>query len=444
MSARELYLGIDVGTQGTKALLWDAEKDEVVARASRPYGLIQGLPPGHAEQDPRTWLEAATESVQELGSAVDLAREVQGLGVSGQQHGAVLLMADFDIARDAKLWCDTSTAEEAEALSSELGRKIPTGFTAPKLRWTATREPEVWKRTAHVVLPHDFMNACLAHDLFTEAGDASGTGYFDPLTGEYDELALEVVAPGLAERVPRLVSCAEVAGEVQPRPAEQFGLRAGTPISAGGGDNMMSAIGSGTTRAGVVTCSLGTSATIFAFSETPVIDPEGLIAPFRASSLGVSGEPGHLPLLCTMNCTEPLEEICALTGKGHDELTALAEDVPAGCGGVDFVPFLVGERVPDLPNARGTISGLGLGSLRPGVLYRAALEGVSNNLGAGLDRMRAAGVVPEEIRLVGGAAKNGLWRRILGDVFGVPIVPMDEPESAALGAAKQACKAVRG
>ena len=209
---------------------------------------------------------------------------------------------------------------------------------------------------------------------------------------------------------------------------------------------MMSAIGSGTTKPGVVTCSLGTSATIFAFSDTPVMDPDGLIAPFRASSLAENGEPGHLPLLCTMNCTEPLEEICALTGKGHGELTALAEDVPAGCGGrgVEFVPFLVGERVPDLPNARGSISGLGLGSLRPGVLYRAALEGVSNNLAAGLDRMRAAGVVPEEIRLVGGAARNRLWQRILGEVFRVPIVRMDEPESAALGAAKQACTAVRG
>ena len=235
MSARDLYLGIDVGTQGTKALLWDAEKDEVVARASRSYGLIQGLPPGHAEQDPRTWLDAATEAVRELGTSVDLPKEVQGLGVSGQQHGAVLLTANYDVARNAKLWCDTSTAEEAEELSRELGRKIPAGFTAPKLRWTATHEPGVWERTTHVILPHDFLNASLAHDLFTEAGDASGTGYFDPITGTYDQLALEIVAPGLGERVPRLVSCAEVAGEVQARPAERFGLRAGTPISAGGG-----------------------------------------------------------------------------------------------------------------------------------------------------------------------------------------------------------------
>lgn len=442
---RELYLGIDVGTQGTKALLYNAEDGEVVARATRTYGLIEGLPPGHAEQHPATWLDAAAGAVQDLKANADLEREVKGVGVSGQQHGAVLIGADYGIARSAKLWCDTSTAEEAETLSAALGRKIPAGFTAPKLRYVANREPSVWEKTAHVVLPHDFLNACLVHDFFTEAGDASGTGYFDPSTGEYDPRAVEATAPDLAAKLPRLVPCDAVAGEIVPTSAERFGLAPGTPVSAGGGDNMMSAIGSGATRPGVITCSLGTSGTIFGFTESHVACPDGAVAAFRASSALRSGEePGHLPLLCVMNCTGPLEEIRSLTGKTHDELTAAATAEPTGAGGALFVPYLAGERVPDLPHASGQLLGLRTGSLQPGTLYRAALEGVALNMAWGLERMRKVGLDPKEIRLVGGAARNPLWREVLSSAFNCDVVVLEETETAALGAAIQACAAVQG
>ncbi|MEM6671941.1 MAG: xylulokinase [Planctomycetota bacterium] len=435
---RELFLGIDVGTQSTKAVLVDVDAGEVVARASEAYGLIEGLPPGHAEQQPKTWLEAAAAVTKRVGRG----DEVRGVGVSGQQHGAVLLGEDFGVLRAAKLWCDTSAAEEAARLSERLGQPIPAGFTGPKLRYIADREPEIWQRTRHVLLPHDFLNACMAHELYTEVGDASGTGYLDPITGRYDEAAMEATAPGLAERVPRLVPCDAVAGEMVPRTAEQLGLRPGTPISAGSGDNMMSAIGAGATRAGVVVCSLGTSGTLFAFSDEPVLDPTGGVAAFRASSPRVgTSEAGHLPLLCVMNCTEPLEAICGLTGKDHDELTNAARK--ASMGDELFVPFLVGERVPNLPNATGTLTGLRLGSFDAGVLYRAALEGVSLNLAAGLDRMRSSGIAPTEVRLVGGAARNPVWQSLLATLFGVPVRVVAETETAAVGAALQAAAAVR-
>lgn len=440
--ARELFLGLDVGTQSTKALVFDPGTGQVVERSSVGYGLIEGLPAGHAEQHPMTWHDAVIESVGRLGCRA----EISGIGVSGQQHGAVLLGKTYDVVRAAKLWCDTSTAGEAARLTEQVGRAIPTGFTAPKLRYIADHEPEVWDRTAHAILPHDFINACLTHDLFTEVGDASGTGYLDPVTGEYDPSAVEATAPGLREKLPRLVPCDEVAGHLVPSTAESLGLRPGIPVSAGGGDNMMSAIGSGAIEKGVVTCSLGTSGTIFAFTDAPCLDPGGLIAPFRASSPlpGDRAGAGHLPLLCVMNCTEPLAGLCALTGKTHAELTEMARRVPIGCSGTTFVPFLAGERVPNLPGARGSITGLSLSSLEPGILYRAALEGVALNLAAGLGRMRDLGLSPSVIRLVGGAAKNALWPSILAGAFDCAVEVLEETETAALGAAIQAAASVRG
>ena len=434
----DLFLGVDVGTQSTKAVLVDVDTGEVVARAARAYDLLEGLPPGHAEQHPATWRDAVVGTIQEVGHG----DRVRGVGVSGQQHGAVLLGEGDEVLRPAKLWCDTSAAAEAAAISEELGRTVPAGFTAPKLRWSAEREPELWGRTRRVLLPHDHVNLFLTGEFFTEVGDASGTGYLDPATGDYDDAAVAAVAPGLGDRLPPLRPCAEPAGALSAEAAAALGLPPGTPVSAGGGDNMMSAIGAGATRPGVSVCSLGTSGTVFAFSDEPCVDPGGDIASFRASSAGAGGVAGHLPLLCVMNCTEPLEDLRALTGKGHDELTALAAD--AAMGEELLVPFFVGERVPNLPDATATLSGLRPGSLSAGVLYRAALEGVALNLAAGVERMGAIGPAPDEVRLVGGAARNPLWQGILATAFGVPVRVLEETETAAVGAALQAAAAVRG
>jgi xylulokinase len=367
----------------------------------------------------------------------DLPARAAGVGVSGQQHGLVVLDEARVVIRAAKLWNDTSTAAEAAELSAALGRRIPVGFTASKILWLKRHEEKNWRRVQHVLLPHDFLNERLTGQPVMEAGDASGTGFFDPVRRAFDEEVMTWIDPRLRELLPPLLAAGEPAGRLSPSGAALLGLRergVGLPVAAGGGDNMCSAIGSGATRPGVVTCSLGTSGTVFAYADRPVVDPEGLIAPF-CDSTG-----GWLPLLCIMNCTNVTEEVhAAFPYLSLDELTRAAERDPPGAGGLLWLPFLQGERVPDLPQATGTLLGLRAGALSPGRLFRAALEGVALNLGWGVERLAALGLRVEAVRLVGGGAQNQLWQQILADVFGVPVVRLAESESGALGAAIQAC-----
>jgi xylulokinase len=432
-----LFLGLDVGTQGTKGLVVDLDRQSVVARASRSYGLLPGLPSGAAEQWPETWMEAVRAVVREcLGRpGVDAAR-VQGLGVSGQQHGLVALDADERVIRPAKLWCDTSTWREAEELSARWGRALPVGYTASKILWLARHEPEGFARFCWVLLPHDYVNLRLTGRRTMEAGDASGTGFFDPVRRAFVEAEAAAIDPRLPAMLPGLLAPDEPAGELTRAAAEELGLRPGVLVSAGGGDNMLSAIGSGVVRAGRAALSLGTSATIFAYSAEPVIDPAGLIAPF-CDSTGA-----WLPLLCVMNATGvPAEVARAFSGDERtdwERWSEAAAHVPIGSQGLLFLPYLAGERVPALPSASGTLFGLCAGNLRPANLFRAALEGVALNLGWGLARMRALGVAPQSLRVVGGGAANALWCRILADALELVLEPLAEPESAALGAALQA------
>jgi xylulokinase len=434
-----LALGFDVGTQSTKGVLIDLDRARVIARASRSYGLIEGLPAGHAEQHPDTWWEALVAVQGELRAAASTSPDaIVALGVSGQQHGAVLLDGEKRVLRPAKLWCDTSSAEEAAELSRRFGRPVAVGFTASKLLWSQVHEPELWARVATVLLPHDEMNRRLTGRVAMEAGDASGTGLLDPRTRDWARDDCRALDPRLLEMLPAVLPSNCQMGELTSEAAAQLGLREGLPVAAGGGDNMMSAIGAGATRPGPVVMSLGTSGTVFARSETPVIDPSGAIASF-CDSAGA-----WLPLLCVMNCTGLTEEIRQSFGVEHEELARRARAVGPGSRGLRWLPFLSGERVPDLPEATGTLLGMRLGWLDPGLLYRAALEGVSLNLAAGVDRLRACGVAVEEVRLVGGGGRSQLWREILAACLGVPVVPLLEMESAALGAGLQAAWSAKG
>jgi xylulokinase len=433
-----IVLGIDLGTQGAKALVVDAASGRVLGRGAAPLA-VDAPRPGAAEQDPDAWIDAVTQAVRAALAApgIDPAA-IAAVGVSGQQHGCVALDASDRPVRAAKLWCDTECAEEAREFSARIGRPVPAGFTAPKLVWMQSHEPANFARVRRVLLPHDWVNLFLTGDAFTDAGDASGTGYFDAAARAYDRRAMDAIHPGLHDMVPPLVAPDAPGGALRPAAAQALGLRAGIPVAPGSGDNMMSALGAGAVDHGTLVVSLGTSGTLFGPSDRPVVDPAGIIAPF----CDATGR--WLPLLCTMNCTVVTEEVRACFGLPHDRLTQFAADEPIGAGGVTFLPYLHGERAPDWPHARGVVHGLGPGSMRPGTLYRAALEGATLALVYGASRLAALGLHARELRVVGGGSRNPLWRRILSDAFGAPLRFPAESESSALGAALQAAAVASG
>ena len=436
-----LYVGIDSGTQSVKAIALDLDTGRVVAEARAPHRMIGGLPPGHMEQHPEEWVAAMDAAILDVASRVDGSR-VRAIGVSGQQHGFVPLDEKGAVIRPAKLWCDTSTAAECAILTRRLGgaaaviRKtglpfLP-GYTAPKVLWLKRREPGNFRRLRHILLPHDYLNHHLTGAYFMECGDASGTGFLDVRRRRWSEAATEAVDGRVASCLPAVSASHEPCGVLRPGLAARYGFRAGTLVSAGGGDNMMGAIGTGNVAPGAVTASLGTSGTIYAYSRSPVIDPRGEIAAF-CSSTG-----GWLPLLCTMNVTGVTEQVRALFGWSVAELEQVAAGAPAGADGLTLLPFLDGERTPNLPKGTGVYFGLDRRTLSQGHLARAAIEGATFGMGYGLGRLRRLGMRPREIRLTGGGARSALWRQVAADIFGVPVVAMAQDESAAMGAALQA------
>ena len=426
-----LFLGLDTGTQSTKGLVVDVATGSVVARASSSHGDLPNRADGAAEQDPELWWNALCTVVRELVASGDFdPSQLCGLGISGQQHGFVPLDAEHRVIRPAKLWCDTQTAAEA----AELG--VATGFTASKVLWMKRHEPDNFARLAHVLLPHDWIDFRLTGERWMECGDASGTGWFDARARAFDPEAMAAIDAGLERFLPPLVGADEAPAVLLDAVADELGLPRGLPVAPGAGDNMASAIGSGAVRAGVCVMSLGTSGTVFTRTDSAVVDPEGLIAPF-CDSTG-----GWLPLLCTMNVTGVTDSIARALGRDLASLTEAAGEVPPGADGLLLLPHFVGERVPDLPHATGKLDGLNHANTTPGHLFRAALEGTSLNLAWGVRRLRALGIEPTLLRVVGGAAENALWCRILAGCIDAPVQRLEEPESAALGAALQAAHVV--
>jgi xylulokinase len=436
-----LYIGIDSGTQSVKAVVLDLDARKVIAEARAPHRLIAGLPVGHMEQHPREWVEALDAVIQEVAAKIDRAR-VRGIGVSGQQHGFVPLDAAGEPIRPAKLWCDTSTTAECALLTRKLGgpkaairqtgNLILPGFTAPKILWLKRHEPANFKRLRHVLLPHDYLNFHLTGNYFMEYGDASGTALMDVRRCVWSAPALAAIDRNLADWLPPLSDSSEAAGTLHPDRARQYGLSSDVVVSAGGGDNMMGAIGTGNVSPGTISASFGTSGTIYAHATKPVVDPQGEIAAF-CSSTG-----GWLPLLCTMNVTTVTEQVRTLFGLDHAGLEAAVAATPAGAQGLVLLPYFAGERTPNVPDGSGVLLGLNGTSMQRGPMARAAMEGATMGMNYGLRRLAQLGVKAKEIRLTGGGAKSAGWRQIMADVFGVPVVGMVEDEGAALGGALQA------
>lgn len=435
-----LVAGVDTSTQACKIVVRDAETGALVRSGRAPH-------PDGTEIDPEHWWTAFTAAAAQAGGLDDVA----AIAVGGQQHGMVCLDADGAVVRPALLWNDTRSAAAATELVRELGGaegpeagakvwaaeagagvwaeavgSVPVAaFTVTKLRWLAEHEPEHAARTAAVCLPHDWLtwrlNASSALDsLRTDRGDASGTGYFSPASGEY---RLDLIERALGH-VPAL--------PVVLGPSASAGLTpAGAHLGPGTGDNMAAALGVGA-GAGDVVVSIGTSGVVSAVSATPTADPTGIVAGF-ASATG-----DFLPLVCTLNAARVLDATARILDVDHDRLSTLALSAPAGSDGLVVVPYLEGERTPNKPDATGAVHGLTLASAGPAHLARATIEGLLCGLADGLDALVAQGVQVRRVILVGGGAKSAALRRIAPAVLGYPVAVPPPGEYVADGAARQA------
>ncbi|UTW12546.1 xylulokinase [Marinobacterium rhizophilum] len=439
-----MYLGIDCGTQGTKAVILDAEQGAICGEGYASHPLISEAN-GRREQQPDWWIEALEQAYRQAlaQSGID-SRAIRAIGVSGQQHGLVVLDAAGEVIRPAKLWCDTETApQNAELLErlggeqgsmDQLGLVLATGYTLSKLLWLKQHEPASFDRIAHILLPHDYINYWLTGQVAAEYGDASGTGYFNVRTRRWVPEVLALIAPDgrLETALPPLLEAHQAVGLVQPAITARLGLGNQVRVSSGGGDNMMGAIGTGNIADGIVTLSLGTSGTIYACTDRAPQQLHPQLAPFCSSS------GGWLPLICTQNLTGAANAVREMFGLDLAQFNAEAARAPIGAGGITLLPFFSGERVPALPEATGSLLGLNMQNLSAANLCRAVLEGTSFGLRYGLDLMRAAGMEVRQLRLIGGGANSALWRQMIADIMQAPVICPRIGEAAALGGAIQA------
>ncbi|MEQ7921974.1 xylulokinase [Xanthomonas sp. WHRI 1810A] len=439
-----MFLGIDCGTQGTKAIVLDAVNGKVLGEGSGAHHMISGAH-GRREQDVQEWLNAFESATAAALKAAGVSGEqILGIGVSGQQHGLVMIDDLGHVLRPAKLWCDTESAPENERLLAYLGGEagslerlgiaIAPGYTVSKLLWTKEQFPELFARIDKILLPHDFLNYWLTGRCCSEYGDASGTGYFNVRSREWDLDILNHIDPTgrLVNALPTLLEADQPVGTILPAIAERLGLNPAAIVSSGGGDNMMGALGTGNIAPGLITMSLGSSGTVYAYADEASVSDQPSVAAFCSSS------GGWLPLICTMNLTNATGAIRELLALDIGAFNQAVSAAPIGAQGVLMLPFLNGERVPALPHATGSILGLDSTNLSQANLCRAVVEGTTFGLRYGLDLLRDSGIKSANIRLIGGGAKSAVWRQIVADIMDTPVICTTGSEAAALGAAIQA------
>ena len=434
-----LVLGIDASTTATKAVLVD-EAGVVRGIGTAEYAF--SVPrPLWSEQEPRLWWDGTVAAIRAvLASTGTSGADVVAIGLTGQMHGAVLLDSAGDVLRPAILWNDQRTGAECDAIRRAVGpeRLIAitgndalTGFTAPKLVWVRDHEPDVWRRIAHVLLPKDYVRFRMTGDYAVDKADGAGTLLFDLAARDWSAEVLAALAIDPAW-MPRTWEGPEITGLVSAGAAELTGLRPGTPVVAGGGDQAANAVGVGAVVAGRMALSLGTSGVVFATTERPLFEPAGRVHAF------CHAVPGRWHMMSVMlsaaGSLRWLRDAVA-PDVSFGDLVAQAAEVPAGSGGLWFLPYLSGERSPHPdPLARGAFVGLTLAHDRRH-LTRAVLEGVAFGLRDGLDLMVAAGMpAPDQIRASGGGTASDLWRQILADVLDAEIATVNTTEGAAYGA----------
>lgn len=431
-----ILLGLDIGTTGARTIAVD-ERGVVVASASTEYPLATPQP-GWSEQDPEDWWRAACETLGSVAAQVE-GREIVGLGLTGQMHGATFLDAADVPIRPALLWNDQRTAAQCAAIAAAVGAErliaitgnpALTGFQSPKILWLRDAEPANYARVARVLLPKDFVRLRLTGEAATDASDAAGTLLLDVRRRDWSAEIL--AALGIPRRwLPTVYEGPQIAGRLLPEIAAELALPAGLPVAAGGGDNAAAAVGTGIVEAGPVSVSLGTSGVVFAHTDEFLADPSGRLHAFCHAV----PEKYHL-MAVTLAAGGALRWWRdLLSSADYTRLTAEAAAVPPGADGLLFLPYLSGERTPHLdPAARGSFVGLTARHTRAH-LTRAVMEGVVFSLHDGFTLIRELGVPIGEVRATGGGARSALWRQILADTLDLPVRRVVAEEGPAYGAA---------
>ena len=432
-------LGIDVGTGGTRAVLINRD-GEIVGSATCEHVPFASPKTGWAEQDPHDWHRATGSAVRQAISAVGIdSSEISAVGLAGQMHGAVLLDENNSVLRPALIWCDQRTQAQCDWLNANIGeRKIIeltsnpalTNFTLTKLLWVRDNEPELWKRFRRVLLPKDYVRFRLTGEHAMDVAEASGTLMLDVAHRRWSEQMMSAAGIPMS-CLPKLYESPEICGHISEAGAAHTGLKVGTPVVAGAGDQAGGAVGMGIVRAGAVSATIGTSGVVFAATDSPAMDPKGRVhtfchaVPGRWHVMGVTQAAG----LSLRWFRDLLRE------SSYEDLTREAAAVPPGSDGVLWAPYLMGERTPYLdPNARGTLTGLAASHTRAHVV-RAILEGVAFSLKDTFSLFDEMQVPVRSIRLGGGGARSPLWRQIQADVYGHDVEILTAEEGAAYGAA---------
>ncbi|GHV83992.1 xylulokinase [Spirochaetia bacterium] len=428
-----------MGTQSIKIVLYDTENRKTIASSSEPLDLI-ALDDGTREQKTEWYDNALLKCWQKISG--EDKKSIAAIGISGHQHGFVPLDAEGKPLYNVKLWNDTSTAQECSLISEAAGGDAAVinetcnlmlpGFTAGKVLWLKRHKPHAFEKLKFVMLPHNYLNFLFSGAYNAEAGDASGTAFFNGKTKEWSKKICGIIDEKLYSILPPIIASDEPNGFVTKDAAKKFGIPEGIPVSSGGGDNMMGAIGTGCVQDGFLTMSLGTSGTLFGYSDTPLSDPANGLSGF-SSSTG-----GFLPLLCTMNCTVASEETRSLFERDVKDFDKLSEKSVPGANGIVFLPFFNGERTPNLPKGRASIMGITAANCSRENIARAALESAIFGIRGGFEAFKNLGFNAREIRIIGGGSKSAVWRQLAADIMNLPVKRPAGDEACAMGAALQA------
>jgi len=433
-------LGIDVSTTGVKALLVD--QDGVVRGSANIEQPLYTPQPLWSEQDPADWWNGAVQSIRSVLAQTGLSGEaIQGIGLTGQMHGLTLLDENGVVLRPAILWNDQRTGAQCDEIRARLGKQrlveitgndALTGFTAPKILWVQQNEPEVFRKTRHILLPKDYVRYRFTGAFAIDRADAAGTILLDIKTRDWSPVMLDALDIPL-EWLPKTYEGPEITGRVTPEAAALTGLTAGTPVIAGGGDQAAQAVGVGAVQPGIVALTLGTSGVVFATTSQPFIEPQGRLHAFCHA---VPGRWHFMGVMLSAAGSLQWHRDTLAPGTDFDTLVGEAEGIPAGSEGLFFLPYLTGERTPyPDPLARGAFVGL---TIRHGLphMTRAILEGVAFGLRDSFELMKSAGLPAiQQVRVSGGGARNPLWRQILADVLDTELITVNTTEGAAYGAA---------